>query len=118
MGALMEGNSGAPSAEASRRDTRNGTLASVPFRYRGDLFSERGRSGLTGLICLLSRLGVGQLLLDLFQVLSVERGAHLAERPLGFTQVQRSSVEVDADQAHGASLSPTPRSCRSGLEVD
>jgi hypothetical protein len=57
-------------------------------------------------------LGVVELLLQLLEVLGVERGAQLSERAARFTQLESSSIEVDADQAHGPSIA------RSSLEID
>ena len=95
---------------------------SPSLRSRAETCLELGRlprlrSGLTGLICLLALLGLGQLLLDLAQVLGVERRAHLAECSLSLTQIQGASVEVDADQAHIRSLTPPPRRGPSAFEI-
>jgi hypothetical protein len=55
------------------------------------------RSGLL----LLGALGLGQLLLDLFEVLWVELAAHLTERAFGFSELERTTIEIDTDEAHG-----------------
>src|SRR4051812_31900277 len=50
--------------------------------------------------------GIIELLLDLADVGRLEFDAHLAERATRFLHVHRTTVELDADEAHASIVAP------------